>query len=128
MLARSCAFIIGAVLALIISLSTSGTFRSAKADTGYWADGWPACNWWGSTWFSGSTGWARTEGPSSCTDFAALRLQWYDGSSWHDTGLTYSASGVTWRQLGGTPSTTIVGTHQIYVIGWGYSNFGYTQE
>lgn len=119
------------VVALAAILPGSPPVRPAHADTGLWSDGWPACNWWGSTWFSTATlGWARTEGPASCTDHVALRLQWYNTSSatWVDTLLQYSASGVPWKQYGGSPTNHVIGTHQIYVIGWGYSNIHQTQE
>ena len=114
------------IAALILVFPSPGSPSSAKADVGYWADGpWPYCNWIGSTWFGTSTiGWGRTEGPASCTDFALLRLQWYDGSGWNDTGLQPSPAGVPWKQLGGSGAYNLVGTHQIWVSlsGWGYSN------
>ncbi|MEJ5221760.1 MAG: hypothetical protein WHT63_07130 [Tepidiforma sp.] len=103
--------------------------RAARAGTGFWSDGWPACTWWGSTWFSAPTvGWARTDGPSGCVDRAVVRLQWYDGQAWQDTLLQYSAWGVNWIQYGGSPATLLVGTHQVYVAGWGYSQWGGTEE
>lgn len=111
-----------------LGLASDGP-RAARAGTGFWSDGWPACTWWGAAWFSSPTvGWARTEGSSSCVDRAAVRLQWYDGRAWQDTLLQYSAWGVSWIQYGGSPATLLVGTHQVYVAGWGYSQWGGTQE
>ncbi len=43
----------GAVLAVALVAPPWGGAEQVKADTGYWADGWPTvCNWWGSTWFA----------------------------------------------------------------------------
>lgn len=117
------------LLGLVLTALIVRSPLPAQADAGYWSDGWPACNWVGATWFNPSTvGWGKTEGPTSCADRAVLRLEWYDGSQWHDTGFVYSAWGVNWNQMGGSPAYSLVGTHQIHVIGWGYSNWGGTQE
>jgi hypothetical protein len=121
--------IAGIAAAFALCLATTQAWQSqASASEGYWSDGWPVCTWWGATWFNPPTsGWARTEGPS-CVDRAVVRLQWYDGSIWRDTYLQYSAWGVRWIQYGGSPAYALVGTHQVHVAGWGYSQWGGTQE
>jgi hypothetical protein len=123
------AVITGAVALAGVGFDGQIERREAAADTGFWSDAWPPCTWWGSTWFSAPyLGWARTEGPGSCVNRAVVRLQWYDGSTWNDTYLQYSSWGVNWIQYGGSPSYLLVGTHQVHVTGWGYSQWGGTQE
>jgi len=101
--------------AAVVGLLAAWTPASANQVS---SDSW-GCSIVGDTWFSsGTQGWASTSGDSSCTYQTMVRLQWYcTCGSWQDSGYVYQST--YWAQVGGSPSSSLVGSHQIFVNGHG---------
>jgi len=104
-----------AAAAVVIGfLAASTPARANQVSTDSWG-----CSLVGDTWFSsGTQGWASTSGGSSCTYQTMVRLQWYcTCGSWYDSGYVYQSA--DWAQVGGSPSSSLLGSHQIFVTGHG---------
>lgn len=83
------------------------------------------CGFTGSTWFSAyQVGWGSTGGGPSCAMDAAITFGWYDGS-WH---YQWAAGGTYWVQRGASPSSSLTGSHNIYVSGIGLGQVIGTSE